>query len=83
LQIVHVIEVLQKHNFERLHNFKDWACRLTPVIPTTQEVRIRRIEICDQPKEKVNENLISINKSDVLVHICSPSYKGDMGRESF
>jgi hypothetical protein len=43
------------------------------IISITHEVKIGRITIQDQPRQKVKEVLISTNKLDIVVHIWGPS----------
>jgi hypothetical protein len=50
------------------------AQQLTPVILTTGEVEIRRMEIQGQSGQKVSKNPISTNKLGMVVHVCHPSY---------
>jgi hypothetical protein len=45
---------------------------LTSVIPTTQEVEMRRIAVQSQPGQKVMETLISVNPGMVAC-TCDPS----------
>jgi hypothetical protein len=53
-----------------------WAQWFIPVIPTTEKVGIRGTMIWDQPRQKVSETPILINKLGIMVHIYYPSYGG-------
>jgi hypothetical protein len=53
---------------------------LTPVIPTTQEVEIRRIVVQGQLGQKVSEIPITNNKVCVVVYTCNFTYPRDIGR---
>jgi hypothetical protein len=54
----------------------------TPVIPVTQEVKIRRIQVQGQPRQKVSKTPppISANKAGMVVCTCHFRYTGDIGR---
>jgi hypothetical protein len=43
-----------------------------PVIPATQEVEIRKIEVQGQPGQKVSETPISANKQGMVACVCDP-----------
>jgi hypothetical protein len=58
---------------------------LIPVVSTTQEAEIRRIEVWGQPRPKKKKKLvrshpISTNNPGMVVHICNLSYERGLGR---
>jgi hypothetical protein len=58
----------------------DQAWWLTPIIPATQEAKIKRILIQFKTSlgKKVSETPpISMNKLGMVVHVYNPSYSGD------
>jgi hypothetical protein len=61
----------------KMFNYR-YAWYFTPVILATWEVEIARIEVWDQPRQKVRA--ISTNKLEVVVHACDPNYAGGIGR---
>jgi hypothetical protein len=60
--------------FKKKHAYKIWW--LTSIIPATWKVKIRRITVRGQPRQKVSETPISTNKLCMVVHTCDPSYLG-------
>jgi hypothetical protein len=55
---------------------------LTRAFSVTREVEIQSITIQGQPKQKVSETPISINKPGMVAYACHPSWKGGIRRRN-
>jgi hypothetical protein len=56
------------------------AWQITPVIPATKEVKIKKIAVQGQPEHKVTETASQSIRLTMVVYACHSSYWGSMNR---
>jgi hypothetical protein len=59
---------------------EDWTWWFMLLMPAIQEVEIGKTAVQGQPKQKVSETSISINKPGMVVSTYDPSYVGGRDR---